>query len=193
MTILNPSQPSPSHRAEPSDRARIAAGLLAILFATGLLFGVWWWILRDSPRGSAASGTSPLCTASAAPTTSQQPSPANPRKVTINVYNGTRRGGLASSTAKALEGRGFIVGRVANDPLGKPIAGVVEIRVGPQGAAGASAVTLQVTDAKVVVDSRTDASVDLVLGVRYTSLRSPAEVAKATAAIADQPTPPPCK
>lgn len=93
--------------------------------------------------------------------------------VTINVYNATDRQGLAASVAKSLRTQGFKVAVVANDPLGKQIAGVGEVRRGRSGAAGAALVATRLSGAKVVPDKRADATVDLVLGNRFTALRAP--------------------
>ena len=93
--------------------------------------------------------------------------------VTINVYNATDRQGLAASVAKSLRTQGFKVSAVANDPLGKLIAGVGEVRRGRTGAAGAALVATRFPGAKVVADRRADATVDVVLGNKFTSLRAP--------------------
>jgi hypothetical protein len=111
-----------------------------------------------------------------------------PAAVTINVYNATNRTGLAASVAKSLRTQGFKVAKVANDPLGKQIAGVGEVRHGGPGAAGASLAATRLSGAKVVPDARTDATVDIVLGERFTALRAPPKVAPSKAT---KPTPSP--
>jgi hypothetical protein len=100
-----------------------------------------------------------------------------PTAVTINVYNATDRSGLAASVAKSLRTQGFKVAIVANDPLGKSIGGVGEVRRGRRGAAGASLAAARLSGAKVVRDGRTDDTVDLVLGNKFTALSTPPEVA----------------
>ena len=97
--------------------------------------------------------------------------------VTINVYNGTDRAGLAGSVAKSLRSQGFKVANVANDPLGKPTGGVGEVRHGPAGVAAATLVATKLPGSKVVRDERTDGTVDLVLGSRFTALSPPSKAA----------------
>ncbi len=111
-----------------------------------------------------------------------------PGAVTVNVYNATNRQGLAASVAKLLRAQGFKVREVANDPLDRQIAGVGEVRRGPTGEAGAILVATRHQGAKVVRDERTDATVDLVLGEKFTALRAPPKV---TPAQATKPTPTP--
>ena len=85
------------------------------------------WVAFGTPQPSA----SPACQVAA-------PAKAlTPAAVTINVYNATNREGLAASVAKSLRGQGFKVHTIANDPLGKQIAGVGEVRHGQRGSASA--------------------------------------------------------
>jgi len=99
-----------------------------------------------------------------------------PSGVTLNVYNASARTGLAASVARALEKKGFRVATVDNDPLGKTILTVGEIRAGPSGAAAAALVSTRLVGARVVQDDRPDASVDLVLGKRYRALSTPPKI-----------------
>ena len=117
----------------------------------------------------------PLATPACAGATSGQD--LVPRAVTLNVYNATDRAGLAASVAKSLRTQGFKVVNVANDPLGKAITGVGEVRHGPTGAAGATLAVARLSGAKVVRDERTDDTVDLVLGSRFRTLSAPSKVA----------------
>jgi hypothetical protein len=100
-----------------------------------------------------------------------------PRAVTINVYNATDRQGLAASVAKLLRTQGFTVAKVANDPLSKSIGGVGEVRRGPTGEAGATLAGARLSGAKVVRDQRTDQTVDIVLGDKFTALSAQPKVA----------------
>ncbi len=116
--------------------------------------------------------------------------------VTINVYNATDRRGLAASVAKSLRTQGFKVSAVANDPLGKQIGGVGEVRRGRTGVAGAALVAARLHGVKVVPDKRGDATVDVVLGNKFTSLRAPATAVpgaqrKVISANATKPSPSP--
>jgi hypothetical protein len=96
-----------------------------------------------------------------------------PSRVTINVYNASNRTGLAAAVARSLERQGFKVATVDNDPLGKTLLGVGEIRTGQSGAAGAVLVAKRLAGARIMQDDRPDASVDLVLGKKFRALRVP--------------------
>jgi hypothetical protein len=113
-----------------------------------------------------------------------------PGGVTLNVYNASDRTGLAAAVARSLEKKGFRVSTVDNDPHGKTILTVGEIRTGPRGAAGAVLVSKRLAGAKIVQDDRADASVDLVLGKKYRALSTPPAV-RATKGTAPTPTPTP--
>lgn len=112
----------------------------------------------------ATPGAKPAATAKAAPAA------LAPSQVTVNVYNATTRSGLAGDTAKLVKARGYVVGTIANDPLNKSVAGTAEIRFGPNGAAAGALVGKLVAGSVGVTDARADASVDLVLGAKFSAL-----------------------
>lgn len=95
-----------------------------------------------------------------------------PSGVTINVYNGTSRVGLAASVATSLERAGFKVATVDNDPLGRTVLSLAEVRHGQSGTAAAALAATRLPGATFVQDTRVDASVDLVLGKKFRSLSS---------------------
>jgi len=129
------------------------------------------WVAA-TPKSSQASSACQGSAAAAALT---------PGAVTLNVFNATNRDGLAKSVAKTLRTQGFKIGQVINDPLGKRIVGVGEVRHGKLGAADAALAAKRLPGAKLVLDKRTDDSVDLVLGNRFSSLRAPSRVVQAQA------------
>lgn len=91
--------------------------------------------------------------------------------VTVNVYNSTGRIGLAGTTGAAMQKEGFSVAAIDNDPLGKKILGVGEIRHGPSGLEGAQLVAKRMPGAKIVLDDRTDATVDMVVGKKFRAVK----------------------
>lgn len=93
-----------------------------------------------------------------------------PGMVSINVYNATSRDGLAASVAELLQAQGFKVDKVGNDPLGRSILDVGEVRRGPTGASGAILVATRLRGVNVVSDNRIDTTVDIVLGNKYRAL-----------------------
>jgi hypothetical protein len=100
-----------------------------------------------------------------------------PGDVTINVYNSTARTGLAASAASSLQGQGFNVATIDNDPLGKTLLGVGEIRYGQSGSEGALLASKRLPGSKLVLDDRMDASVDMVVGKLFEGVKVPPKVA----------------
>lgn len=158
-------------------RRRRRRAALTLTFVTLVMLGTFayaaayfqGWVGDRTPHTVA----SPACQ----PTTPGK-APA-PRAVTINVYNATDRAGLAASVAKSLRSLGFKVADVANDPLGRPISGVGEIRHGRSGAAGATLAATRLSGAQLVLDSRPDTTVDFVLGEAFKKLSLPPKVTPA--------------
>jgi hypothetical protein len=136
--------------------------LVTLALVILMLFFAFWYAYSYYRASGAPSAHPPVtCATSTAPT---------PRTVTLNVYNATDRNGLAARTATQLRQRGFTVATVSNDPLQKTVTGTAEVRYGRSGLAASRLVLAEVKGAKAVQDSRTDASVDLVLGAKFTAL-----------------------
>lgn len=95
---------------------------------------------------------------------------ADPKKMTVNVMNGTQVAGLAGATATKLKKRGFKVGNVGNARLSK--ADVVgAITSGPDGYAQAMTVQRNIKDLTYVYDAkRKGSAVDVVIGTKYGDL-----------------------
>lgn len=155
-------------------RRRIRA-LVTILVIVLALFYAFWYAysyIRDEKPSAVDTPATPTCQ-TIAPTTrgtgAATPDVAR-SKVRVNVYNATNRNGLAGGVAKELTSRGFVVAKVANDPLKKKITGVGELRHGADGAANAGLLALLTPGATDVVDTRKDATVDLVLGDAWKEL-----------------------
>jgi hypothetical protein len=105
--------------------------------------------------------------------------PVTAAQFKLNVYNSTNRNGLAAGAATELKKRGFVVGKVTNDPLKANLTIAAEVR-------GASLqamhiVAAEVTGSQLRTDTRTDGTVDLVLGSGFTALASPDQVSAALA------------
>lgn len=169
MGQLNESGAS-IHRRRRRRRAAITLTLVALLLIGTFTYAAAYfqgWVGTRAPTTAASPSCQPTGPVQA----------LTPRAVTVNVYNSTDRAGLAASVAKALRTQGFKVVDVANDPLGRPISGVGEIRSGSDGAAAAALVAARLAGAKVVLDNRTDATVDLVLGKTFKLLSVPPKVA----------------
>jgi hypothetical protein len=172
-------------RRSPAHRRHLRTAITMLVLATFVAFAGWYaWNTITNPRSAdvADATVAPTCIP-AVPT--DAPAPADIR---VNVYNATTRNGLASSAARALRKREFAIIDVANDPLGKTVAGTAEVRAGADNEAAAAVVVAQVSGAFFVVDDRTDGTVDLVVGEAFKKLAP----ARATPAPAPSGGPPAC-
>jgi LytR cell envelope-related transcriptional attenuator len=173
-----------SYRRRKRRRATITLSLVGLVMVGTFAYAAAYfqgWVTAAPPSSLA----SPPCQTADATDAAVA---LTPGAVTVNVYNATNRDGLARSVAKSLRTQGFNIGEIANDPLGKRIVGVGEVRHGQLGTADANLVAKRLPGAKVVLDKRTDDSVDLVLGNRFSALRAPAGVVQTHAT---KPTTPP--
>ena len=178
MDYLQESGPS-IHRRRRRRRAAITLTLVGLVMLGTFAYAAAYfqgWVGSRTPKPVASPACQVVTAAQA----------LKPSAVTINVYNATNRQGLAASVAKSLRTQGFKVAKVTNDPLGKPIGGVGEVRHGQTGAAGAALAATRLSGAKVVPDERTDDTIDLVLGNKFTTLSAPPKVAPSKAT---KPTP----
>ncbi|MGV1029715.1 MAG: LytR C-terminal domain-containing protein [Dermatophilaceae bacterium] len=149
-----------SARARRRRRTAIVLVVVALVLAGAFYYAASYWNAAPTPSAAAT------CTPSAG-------SSPVPSQVTVNVYNATKRQGLAGSTAKLVKERGFVVGTVQNDPAKKTIAQSAEVRYGPNGEASAQLVLALVAGSVPVKDTRADGSVDLVIGEKFTALAEP--------------------
>jgi len=135
----------------------------------GALFGATFGAVR-LVRGGASTPQAVTTTPEPCVTTTVRPGQLlpEPSTITVNVFNATGRAGLAKHSATDLKARGFIISRVANDPLGTSLNGIAEIRYGAQGLENAQLLKYYLVGAILVPDKRSDATVDVVLGQKYT-------------------------
>ncbi|OIV36613.1 hypothetical protein BIV57_15255 [Mangrovactinospora gilvigrisea] len=136
---------------------------------------------KASAGSDAATCASSSASASASARTAAAASLPAAKSVTVNVLNATTRTGLAKDTADALKKRGFRIGKVGNAPdaLNGKVKGTAELLAGAKGAAAAKLVGAEAAGAQPKADSRTDTSVDLVLGDTWKGLATPQQVAAA--------------
>jgi hypothetical protein len=170
-------------------RTVIVLGLLAVAV---LVAGRWGWAQLTQPLGDVTAATptadaSPTCTPAGKPAGPALPQPST---ITVNVYNAGRVQGLAANAAGQLEAQGFVIGAVDNDPLGKQLAGVGEIRsaAGPEAKPKVEQLLRYVPGATWVQDGRTDATLDFAAGAGFTTIAEPKPPAKPKADRDDIPT-----
>jgi hypothetical protein len=164
--------------ASTARRRRRRRSAVVLTLCVLLLLGAFGYAVAYYQRwiGSEASA-SPQCTAAPASTTKD---PLAPENIRVNVYNSTGRSGLAGDTARDLRDRDFDVDVVGNDPLHQDVRGPAVIRHGKAGAKQAKVLAKQLKGAKLVLDARTDSSVDLVLGQKFTKLGPAPKAAEPT-------------
>jgi hypothetical protein len=167
-------------------RRRMAAfaGISAVVLATGGWYGYHTVVDKPVTTGHQAGATCPTPTGRAHGTTNTTPvlSALTPGEVTVNVYNDTTRTGLAAITAADLRGRGFVIGKVSNDPVKETVSGTAMVRGAKSQLARMQLVGAEVNGTQEVFDTRTDTSVDLVLGNGYAALAPTAQAASVVAA-----------
>jgi LytR cell envelope-related transcriptional attenuator len=171
-------------------RKLIAAGVFGALVVGAGAYGVVTLVGSDSRSTTAACPAKANATANANPAAVIRPSAAGSGQVTaaqitLNVYNATGRQGLAASTAKQLKSRGFTIGKVANDPLKANLTVAAEVRGAVTSAM--HMVAAEVIGSQLRSDTRTDGSVDLVLGAGFTALASPQQVEATLASASPSP------
>jgi hypothetical protein len=128
--------------SSPTKRRPLPA--LVLLIALTLLTSlVWWRVLHRDDGKAAAGGSCPTPTSSA----SVLPRPAS---VDVSVLNSTSRSGLARTTATTLTKIGFKVAGYGNDNPRVHVAGVAEIRFGPNQKKDAALIAYYFPGAKLV-------------------------------------------
>jgi hypothetical protein len=185
MSMLTPAGVGGRKKARRRGRGRHRARTIVVLLimATAVAAGATWLWNEDDGQPAAAAPRRPSC-----PPTQPAPAVVAARDVHVNVYNATKQRGLASEVAKQLRKRGFLIGKVENDPADRTVTGVAEVRSSTSGAAAARTVGAQVASFVAAPDQRKDGSVDLVLGAGYRTLRT---TAAASAAMSPTPAPRP--
>jgi len=178
--MLTPRGVGARPRSRRRGRLRRLLLVVVTLGALGLAGWYAWGYLDGTPDAVRAKPT-PTC-----PAPSPTPTVVAAADVRVNVYNSTQRRGLAARVADQLERRGFDVGTVDNDQAKRKVTGPAEVRHSDIGTDAARTVAAQVGEVVAVPDQRANASVDLVLGAAFTTLRPPGEAATALS-----PSPPP--
>jgi hypothetical protein len=151
-------QPQP----RPHSRIHWRTPITMVVLLVILIGGVWW-------------GWNSLTNSSAEQNCVDQKLPNNrlvPKQVVVNVYNGGARAGTAQKVADELRKRGFNVRKVANEPRGDK-TDVVAVRGTAADSPELQLILGQLNQApEKVGDKRADHTVDLVVGVKYSGLKT---------------------
>ena len=112
-----PSEDTDAYDVVDDHGARRRRAIITFAIVSLLLFFAFWYALSyiradDARRAQPSAGRSPMCT-------------LEPADITVNVFNGTKREGLAASVSGNLRKRGFVIGTVGNAK--SAVAGAGEI------------------------------------------------------------------
>jgi hypothetical protein len=171
--------PTDRPAVRPRSGRRPIPPLIFLLVLALAALAVWWNVLQDENDRDAAQ-------AAACTTASAAPPSLDPSTLSVRVFNATDTAGLAQQVAAELQGRGFVVDEIANDPTDREVPGVGEIRHGPRGNDAAAYLGLFLKGAGDYLDTRATAQVDLVIGPEFVfpdSLSGPEEVAAALSTV----------
>ncbi|MGW7407989.1 LytR C-terminal domain-containing protein [Streptomyces sp. NPDC054833] len=170
----------------PRRRGRLVFGLVSSVAVLGL---VGWGTLQlidvftGGGKKAAAAGSKADCATKASPSATPAVALPEPGGITVNVYNATKRSGLAKATADELKKRGFRIGEVGNASaqLDGKIKGT-GLLIGPAAAVNSSLPVLATQLASA--ERRTDAGrkgtdLDFVIGTDFKSLTKQADADKA--------------
>jgi hypothetical protein len=97
------------------------------------------------------------------------PAPAR-GSFTVNVMNATGRQGVAAEVATGLAKRKFTIGGISNAPESWYVTQPAVVHHGPKGLDQALLAASQIPGATLFADSRTDTSVDVVVGLGYKTM-----------------------
>ena len=159
--IRPPLTPAQKRARRQAVTLLLVGGLLLVSFLFAAAYYGGWF---DTPKAKNVAGPCPTTTTV---------SKVQPSQVHVNVYNASNRNGLAKKVAGEMKNQGYVTGKIANDPLHAAVKTPAQVRYGPKGKAGAELVASEVSGAKLVLDKRKDATVDLVLGATYATLGTP--------------------
>lgn len=154
--------------AEVSVNARKKRRQLIVLgvVVLALFFAFWYaWSYYQADKSARAAKPPP---ATCAP---YDPKVVTPEQTRVNVFNASSRSGLAGSVSRSLADRGFVIGKVANDPSSRKAPKIAEIRYGPKGEAQAKLLRTSMPKGTAMFkDKRKVVTVDLALGPKFTTL-----------------------
>jgi hypothetical protein len=170
----------------PRRRGRLVFGLVSSVAVLGL---VGWGTLQlidvftGGGKKAAAAGSKADCATKASPSATPAVALPEPGGITVNVYNATKRSGLAKATADELKKRGFRIGEVGN--ASKELDGKIKgtgLLIGPASAVNSSLPVLATQLASA--ERRTDAGrkgtdLDFVIGTDFKSLTKQTDADKA--------------
>jgi hypothetical protein len=153
--------------------------IVAVLFMTAGV-AVVMAVGRDSQNSSTVTDN---CADGLVPAHIKMP---EEEQVTLNIFNGTSRSGLAEQIGAEFKSRGFIIKKTENAADNKKYDQIAQITYGPDvvGAAWLASAYFLVNDAEMEFDiNRKGPEVDVVIGEKFQQLATSTEVNQSIAAI----------
>jgi hypothetical protein len=166
MTVHPPLEDDVRHRR----RYRRVRTAITLVILIGLVVWAAWfaWRVVTEPAAKADETEpvtkSPVC-AVAVPTEAPPP-----EEISVNIYNGTSRNGLASQVARELRVQGYVILDVANDPLNRSVTGVAEVRAADAENLAVVLIMSQFPGAVFVPEERSGEVIDVVLGEQFETI-----------------------
>ncbi len=139
------------------------------LAGAGILQGWWEWPFNGDQSSTADPQPQPC------PTPSVTAAP--PAQVKVVVLNATGQSGLAGAVGQELTARGYLVEAVGNDESGLEFPESAQVRHGPDQLLAARSVAVQFPGSVLVEGDRGGDVVEVAVGVGFTALTPPEEVA----------------
>ena len=148
---------------------RIRTAVTLVLLIGVVVWAAWYaWRVVTEPTATGnedgPATQTPVC-AVAVPTEAPPP-----EEISVNVYNGTSRNGLASQVAREMREQGYVILDVANDPLNRSVTGVAEVRAADPRNLAVVLILSQFPGAAFVQDQRSDEVIDVVLGEQFEAI-----------------------
>lgn len=144
-----------------------------MITALAAVAGVTWiYLLHREQLAGQITGCPVPATAVVTAAAMEPFAPVAPAGIPVRVLNATDRSGLAAQIASGLQAQGFsLAAAVGNDQLHPrgSMRCVGQIRFGPNGVEAARTLSLVVPCAQLVRDDRADNTVDLALGMAFST------------------------
>lgn len=163
--------PEPVPRRSISKPLRTAI-VLAVLAVAVVVAFQWGWQQLTQPFDDTAA-TGPTATPPCTPAPDVVATLPAPSKIRVNVYNASGIPEIAGRTADDLAAQGFRVGAVDNDPLGKQLGGVGELRSAEKAERRVAQLRRYLPGATWITDDRPGRTVDFAIGTEFSGVIVP--------------------
>lgn len=175
--MSDPDRQRTLRRRHKHERQAVIFGvLLAALAAAGLGSAAIYSGTIDAPfaRGFTEPEGPPTQAGPKFPCPAADALPVAYSSIAVSVFNSTDRAGLAATAGAELTARGFVVEETGNS--NRTVTGTALIIFGTPGIAAAYTLAAHVDSPLLMLDGRSDATVDLIVGEQYEALLDAATV-----------------